>query len=299
MAAHAGTLRSTTQIRRTARGKHMIIRAILVILQTATSAVTFSLLLLFEPRINPLLMVFALLCATGLVAGVTARNVLKAFHGILQFLVALLALFGAMIALNYTSRGALGIDYLPLSRGEIDPLAFTQVGIGFVVMLLGLSAWRKRKGSQPAADEEPSPPRSYRSPEMQLEAQQGFTPDRVRVSPVRRVVNLFSSQPSHPFVNGGSRSNSASPPRGAISLGGSRHRLKENTKIRARRSTLILKGKKPVKFIGAEEHRCPYCLEIVIENDPRGIEICPICHTYHHADCWAVTGVCQVPHANG
>jgi hypothetical protein len=299
MAAHAGTLRSTAQIRQAAQDKHVIIRALLVILKSATSAVVFSLLLLFEPRINPLLMVFALLCATGLVAGLTARNVLKAFHGIWQFLVALLALFGAMIALNYTSRGVLGIDYLTLYHGEIDTLAYIQVGISFVVMLLGLTAWRKRKGSTPAVYEEPSPPRSYRSPEMQLEAQQGFTADRVRVTPARRLVNLFSSQPSHPFVNGGSRPNSASPPRGAISLGGSRHRLKENTKIRARRSTLILKGKKPVKFIGAEEHRCPYCLEIVVENDPRGIEICPICHTYHHADCWAVTGVCQVPHANG
>jgi hypothetical protein len=23
---------------------------------------------------------------------------------------------------------------------------------------------------------------------------------------------------------------------------------------------------------------------------------CEICHTLHHADCWAITGACQVPH---
>jgi hypothetical protein len=23
---------------------------------------------------------------------------------------------------------------------------------------------------------------------------------------------------------------------------------------------------------------------------------CQICHTLHHADCWAITGTCQVPH---
>jgi hypothetical protein len=23
-----------------------------------------------------------------------------------------------------------------------------------------------------------------------------------------------------------------------------------------------------------------------------------VCHTRHHADCWSVTGVCQVPHQN-
>jgi hypothetical protein len=44
------------------------------------------------------------------------------------------------------------------------------------------------------------------------------------------------------------------------------------------------------------EHRCPYCLELVREKDPRGVKECEICHTRHHADCWAVTGVCQVPH---
>jgi hypothetical protein len=51
-----------------------------------------------------------------------------------------------------------------------------------------------------------------------------------------------------------------------------------------------------VRLVGEEEHRCPYCLELVLKNDPRGITTCPICHTQHHADCWALTGVCQVPH---
>ncbi len=52
----------------------------------------------------------------------------------------------------------------------------------------------------------------------------------------------------------------------------------------------------PVRLIGETEHRCPYCLEVVVNNDPRGVKVCPICHTRHHADCWAVTGNCQVPH---
>jgi hypothetical protein len=51
-----------------------------------------------------------------------------------------------------------------------------------------------------------------------------------------------------------------------------------------------------IHLVGKEEHRCPYCLEEVASNDPRGVKICPICHTHHHADCWAVTGACQVPH---
>ena len=47
------------------------------------------------------------------------------------------------------------------------------------------------------------------------------------------------------------------------------------------------------------EHRCPFCLEIVKSRDPRGSVECSTCHSLHHADCWAVTGTCQVPHHNG
>jgi ribosomal protein L37AE/L43A len=47
-----------------------------------------------------------------------------------------------------------------------------------------------------------------------------------------------------------------------------------------------------------EEHRCPYCLETVTRNDPRGVMECNICHTLHHKDCWDITGTCQVPHLN-
>lgn len=45
-----------------------------------------------------------------------------------------------------------------------------------------------------------------------------------------------------------------------------------------------------------EEHRCPYCLELIDPDDARGTVECNICHTLHHADCWAITGACQVPH---
>jgi ribosomal protein L37AE/L43A len=51
-----------------------------------------------------------------------------------------------------------------------------------------------------------------------------------------------------------------------------------------------------VHLAGVVEHRCPYCLEVVEKKDPRGVRACPICGTHHHADCWAVTGTCQVPH---
>ena len=56
--------------------------------------------------------------------------------------------------------------------------------------------------------------------------------------------------------------------------------------------------KPKIQFALVEDHRCPYCLDAVTHNDPRGVKECEVCHTLHHADCWAITGVCQVPHLN-
>jgi len=58
-------------------------------------------------------------------------------------------------------------------------------------------------------------------------------------------------------------------------------------------------NRKPVLQLSVfEEHRCPYCLDDVKRNDPRGVKECDVCHSLHHADCWAITGMCQVPHLN-
>jgi ribosomal protein L37AE/L43A len=51
-----------------------------------------------------------------------------------------------------------------------------------------------------------------------------------------------------------------------------------------------------IRLVGKEEHKCPYCLQRIEPRDPRGVVVCPICHTRHHKDCWDITGMCQVPH---
>lgn len=51
-----------------------------------------------------------------------------------------------------------------------------------------------------------------------------------------------------------------------------------------------------IRLTGAEKYKCPYCLQPIEARDPRGVVVCPICHTRHHKDCWEITGMCQVPH---
>jgi hypothetical protein len=67
---------------------------------------------------------------------------------------------------------------------------------------------------------------------------------------------------------------------------------------RARSKRKRSRGQAHIQFAVVEEHRCPYCLDAVTRNDSRGVKECEVCHTLHHADCWAITGVCQVPHLN-
>jgi len=93
----------------------------------------------------------------------------------------------------------------------------------------------------------------------------------------RRVSSNLSLRLNRRQVRVKPRSNTVLPSRSAV----------------ARRK--CLKGEN-VRFSGAVEHRCPYCLEEVLVNDPRGVRICPVCATRHHRDCWNVTGTCQVPH---
>jgi hypothetical protein len=88
-----------------------------------------------------------------------------------------------------------------------------------------------------------------------------------------------------------------------------RHRLRTWSRTQARKGAARL-PKMPLKvpstqgahqadhvrLVGRIEHRCPYCLELVEQKDPRGVKVCPVCNTHHHLDCWLVTGTCQVPH---
>lgn len=53
-----------------------------------------------------------------------------------------------------------------------------------------------------------------------------------------------------------------------------------------------------VKLVGDEEHVCPYCLEEVKKGNSAGVVVCKECGTWHHQDCWNLTGSCGVAHRN-
>jgi hypothetical protein len=98
---------------------------------------------------------------------------------------------------------------------------------------------------------------------------------------------------------------------GAVEVGPVPRRTRRPTRqARERRAISLPKFKLPslrfrrlkpvnssqVKVVGRAEDRCPYCLDEVRAKDPRGVVVCEICDTPHHADCWEAGGKCQIPH---
>lgn len=277
-------------------------RILTVILATlAASGLTF-LIYLANRGIVPAVLQWVLVAGIGLAAGFSTRYVLAGRTYALRLLTAFLSLLIGLVFLGLISRGLLGTRLPAQDQGSLNLGWLGQFLLAALVAWLSLSAWKfkprpaEKGGANPASrvSAAPTPPsvaRGGASPAPQNKPpsilQPGSWPGRWE--------NLQDKlcdwwQHGLPEPDPRPRRHSRRP---SVKLQArhARHSSPSPRRAASGRSAVA-----PVRLIGKEEHRCPYCLEIVIENDPRGVRVCPICHTYHHADCWDVTGTCQVPH---
>lgn len=102
----------------------------------------------------------------------------------------------------------------------------------------------------------------------------------------------FQAPASAPSILPGPEAAPAPTPAPASGAGEPKRR---RARMPSRRSANDVEGPRIVDVV---EDRCPYCFDVVKRKDPRGVKICEVCGTPHHADCWAITGKCQVPHLN-
>jgi hypothetical protein len=155
-----------------------------------------------------------------------------------------------------------------------------QTGLGVFSACLALYAWRSSKPTISPSVE----PRERRRFQL-VPAKVGAWFNRVNV----RQNDTFTgpSRDENPRVN-------------IVSRPSSNGNIIRPPKIKRQRRSKIFGWARhqthQVQLTGAEEHSCPFCLETVSFSDPRGVEICSVCNTHHHADCWEVTGTCQIPH---
>jgi hypothetical protein len=233
--------------------------------------------------------------ALGLLTGFAARRSLPHRSNLLRWAVAMGALTVGLLAAGIISGGEVGLGpLLPLvSRfrwGEIVQLASAGLAAWLAVWAFARPEVSSRHAPAPGPGE----------------TNWGFTyhPTIHDTQPIRarRGARPSTALRATPSAQSGSgtvpRSESARPPH---PFGRGYRRLRaEVSRVASWRPAfgfqLARRKASPIRFTGSGEDRCPYCLDVVMEDDRRGVTTCPVCHTRHHAECWAVTGTCQMPH---
>jgi hypothetical protein len=219
--------------------------------------------------VPPLALALAGAGVMGLLAGLTARLTLRGWTEALKFLVTLLALLVWMAAAEATYAVWTGLRPLEYLSGADNWVEMGQLAIGCLSAIVGGLARRRTSPAEVA-----------------------LAPQRVGETAVtvRRARSRRQPAAAPPRVASQRRQAARVQQRRALSLPQLR------LPIRTRRRSPPVRKSSEVRVIAKAEDRCPYCLDVIEKNDPRGVVVCEICGTSHHGDCWEAGGKCQVPH---
>jgi len=270
----------------------------IVFLVGVLGAVAFAFLGVANRTILPEAFEWATAAAVGMLCGFSSRRALRQRTGVLRFMASMGALIVGLIFMGWVSGGDAGMVLRERVREMPDWNALFQLGLGATSAALALSAWQ-RNGAR-ARTLPPAPvPASGPAPERRSAPR---TPPSAVVpastSLITESVRIWRTTWSQVRATVANLAQSLGGLRHARLTGRSRFHLPTwhlpGVFVRSRPATHAHR----VHLIGAEEHRCPYCLDLVERHDARGVVVCKVCHTRHHADCWAVAGTCQVPHYN-
>jgi hypothetical protein len=326
---HMSPLDTSTSVREPS----YLFRKVLLLCLLITAAAAW-IAVLFKNQIHfPLLLsTFFADASLGLIAGFGAKFVLHKRDWLIQFLVGILMAVIGMILVGFFTHWVLGIGPIELERKAAEQIRQIRVfdrnlvdqinairidsrhllefhkmdwtdpihlGISLMMTALALRAWPRPLPALQPVEVVPLPtPAPTKTRTRATQSKRGR----------RTTSSLSSSNGRAPVELPGSWSTRLSPnpqsaPRTRSNNGSRPPVVKAPKKTKAKDQVVRPKRRrsrrKPhIQFALVEEHRCPYCLDAVTHNDARGVKECEVCHTLHHADCWAITGTCQVPHLN-
>lgn len=223
--------------------------------------------------------------AIGTFGALLTRRLIAKSSLFLRILYPVLVLIICLVLINWITTGQGGFGFLH------DPLygspwwGLIPLAAGTIAAFLTLLAWKKKRKKKTRRMAAPRPSGEGQRPASQpalTAVRHNNAPSNSQAIPA---ASVRSANPAH-----------AATPRETVS----HHSRHSAARAEAPASSLRVAKRKAknnhLRLVGTEEHRCPYCLEVVKPHDPRGVVICDICHAYHHKDCWDVTGRCQVPH---
>lgn len=239
-------------------------KLVLLCLLMVTTAIG-SVALLRQTRLPILVLGFLLTDALmGLVAGFSVRWILPTKALVLRIGSTAAFVTGGLDLLGWFTGWGFGIDLLKAGRSRMDWWGVGQILLATGIAFLALYAWQSSPRTVPTSVQPAIPKRL----------------PHARRKPQKRPNRAPKPEPASPAA-----SQAIQPAPQAVTT--------QPVKPKRKRAH---HSKPKLLLSGQEEHRCPYCLELIDPDDRRGVVECEICHTLHHADCWAITGACQVPH---
>jgi hypothetical protein len=265
-------------------GKPQHLSRKLVLLLLLTSAYALGLVLLFRKRPDFPLILFSYFadCTLAVVAGLGARLVLSKRGWFIRSFAAMVMAIAGQVILGYFTQWKIGLDVPQFLLGYMSWVDLSHLTLGLLAALSAVWAWRRSRPNPELGDFSApvvvTPLRSNADPSAQ---------SRIRL-PQSWSLHLGSMTRPREGAHSGNGNHSSAHSRLKLITG-------QAVRPKPRRSS---RQKLHVQLALVEEHRCPYCLEPVSRSDPRGVKECEVCHALHHADCWAITGTCQVPHLN-
>ena len=253
--------------------------------------------------LDPVAMVLIGFGLTGLLVGLVAGLALRGASTGLRLAVALFGLLIALIAFDLSFGLLRGLSLAAALMSVDDGVKLGQAGLGMLGAGIGILAGRvPARPAEPVSLARPATPARRRAARTST-AQSSRQPARTSAAssssqPAQASASASSRQPARrrraAAATGSTAAASAPAPAAPLSINLTPRAPDRPAKPAKRRRTLFARRK---VRLGAEQTAvCPYCLEEVKPNDPRGKVVCQICGTAHHADCWAITGKCEVPH---
>jgi hypothetical protein len=250
----------------------LAIRLVGVILPVVAAGILLLLLFLQNTTVHLVVFNFTTIVCLGLLGGFLARWIFQKSTFALRFLAAAVSLFAGMVVMYLISSGMLGLS--PYIRTAIDWYGLLQIGLGLGAAYIALNGFRRR-GAPIEAVEDDLP--------HTISTASGLSHEVPAAAAVMMHVP-------------GKRKTAAKKSKNPTKKTAEKKKVVVGRKTSAKPAPVGKRTRKKVTLAAFDEHRCPYCLEDVKRNDPRGVVICPICKAYHHKDCWDITGRCQVPH---
>ena len=266
----------------------LLVRFLLVLAVSCFAALGFSSLADHEDFFTGLSVAIELAGAAGigLAAGYFSRVLLVGRRPILKVMIALAGVLAGLLLLGALTGWQNGIGPLYYNRSTIDWRGLGLFLGATVCSVVASLAYRNPIRSSPASSEAG----------VDLVPAQLSNLNRPDTAPLARATRRTVTPVAKTPVG---KSGKRSPVKSKKVIGKKEQKTVSVKQKKPVSKTIIRKrSAKKIVIAPVEEHRCPYCLEPVKRNDPRGVVECDICHTLHHADCWAITGTCQVPHYN-